>query len=271
MTLSPRLALLAAFAAVLACAPLKPAKAYMVYDFSSTWHLNDAYRRNMEDNRKRYEDLTRNDRKRSSSSSSRRSTGSTSSARNTSTRPATPNAHRYTSSAQVTREINQQMIQSLRSQMRRNGSLNATAEQGLASLENAGLVGQMRQALRQDGYEPDSVATAMALWIVVNYAISRQMDTETLRGLRAHGLVRQLQESLAGDSDMAGKSAAEKQRMAEMLYWIGSLRLAMYHNAQQQGDRQGVASLVADARTSLSETGVQNHIRRDGNRLEIGV
>ncbi len=262
----PRLGFLLLLAGMAFVSP-KPVQAYMIYDFSSTWQIDNAYQRNIEENRRRYEDLTRNDRKRSGSSSSGRSGSSGSSASSRVARASSPNAHRYTPNAQVRQQINQQMIQTLRQQLREKGRLDARAEQELRRIENTGLIQQLRQALRSDGYEPDSVATAMAYWIVVHYGISQQMDLASLRG---HALARQLRESLAGDSDMVSKSAAEKQRMAETLYWVGSLQMAQYLEAVQTGNRREISRLANESRISLSQTGVQNHIRNGSNGIEIG-
>lgn len=82
------------------------------------------------------------------------------------------------------------MRQSLQSQ----GKLNADNQQNLNYLANANLIKQAKQALKSDGYEPNSVATAMAFWVVVNYGISQGQDLSTLK---AHGMVSQLKDTLA--------------------------------------------------------------------------
>lgn len=80
----------------------------------------------------------------------------------------------------------------------------------------------------------------------------------------------QLQEVMEEDSTMQSLSNTDKQKMAETLYWIGSLEMAMYMEAQKNGDSQALGIIANDARSILSMLGVSgDQITQGSNGLEI--
>lgn len=172
---------------------------------------------------------------------------------------------RYTHSGSVTSQVNRQMIASLRQSLQANGKLTAQAERELNQLANSNLIGKVKNALKKDGYEPNRVATAMAYWVVINYGISQRAD---LSQLKAHAMVNQLKEAL-GD-DMAKMSDADKQKMADTLYWYGSLQMAFYLEAVRQNNHQAINTHVSQAKSGLSKMGLSvNNIKNNGNHLSL--
>lgn len=222
--------------------------------------MDDMYRRNREENRRNYERLR--DRSETRSSSSTR----TSSRPRQTTAQGQPNAHRYRHSDAVLAQSHRQMAQHLREALRANGALDATREREVTRLQNANVIGQIRQALRQDGYDPNSVATALVYWIVVQYAIAEQVDLAG--GLRGDTLVQQFRESMV--TSMAGMNDAEKQRMADNLYWGASLQMALYLEASKPQNARHLQQVRQQARQSLAEMGLNGRLRQRGNQLQLG-
>ena len=151
--------------------------------------------------------------------------------------------------------------------LKHNCSYNDKSYQQLTALKNANLIKQVRQALNSDGYDTTSLATATAYAITISYGIANNLD---LSQLQAHGLVHQLQEVMEEDSTMQSLSNTDKQKMADTLYWIGSLEMAMYMEAQKNGDSQALGIIANDARSILSMLGVSgDQITQGSNGLEI--
>ena len=110
-----------------------------------------------------------------------------------------------------------------RSNSKTRAVITIQSEQQLTALKNANLIKQVRQTLESDGYDTTSIATATAYAITISYGIANNLD---LSQLKAHGLVHQLQEVMEEDSTMQSLSNTDKQKMADTLYWIGSLEMA---------------------------------------------
>ncbi len=264
MTFPPRKMMTLALAAAMACVTAAPtAQAYWAWTEGTAFGYNvmdDMYRRNVEENRKNYERLRDRNETRSSSSSR-----TTSRPRQT-TAQSQPNAHRYRHSDAVLAQSHRQMAQHLRESLRANGALNATREREVVRLQNANVIGQIRQALRQDGYDPNSVATALVYWIFVQYAIAEQVDLAG--GLRGDTLVQQFRESMT--TSMASMSDAEKQRIADNLYWGASLQMALYLEASKQHNARHLQQIRQQARQALAEMGLNGRLRQSGNQLRLG-
>lgn len=197
-------------------------------------------------------------------STSRSSTRRSSTSSRSTPAPARPAVNvRYTHSPALTTRINREMIGNLRDNLRQSGQLNALTEEQLQRLQAQDLITQVRQGLRQGGYRPDSLATGMALWLTVNYAVANRLDLATLE---AHELVRQLETGMAGDEQFAAMSQEDKQRMVETLYFVGVLHWALYHQAAQSGTPQQVQQMVRQSRQLV---GAQP-LRHRGNQLSLG-
>ncbi len=159
------------------------------------------------------------------------------------------------------------MVDELQQQIRRSGQLNPEMQQWVRQLRAADLIGQVRQALRGDDYQPDSIATAMAFWITVNYGINQQLD---LTRLSSHEMVRQFTEVLGQDSSIRSMSDAERQRTAAQLYWRGTLLMGLYLQAVNEGNREAVQQFVQSSEQALRSMGVGGNVVNRGNRLRLG-
>ncbi|MDO4725062.1 MAG: hypothetical protein Q4A97_09920 [Comamonadaceae bacterium] len=224
---------------------------YKADNYFYTWHIDDAMRRDMLRNQQNKYRKTYDQAKSKSSADDKQEAAE---------------ADRYSHSSRLSQKISEQMVQTLRKKLQSNNQLTPQAEKGLSQLANANLIGQVRQALKADGYYPDSVAVAMAYWVLVNYGIAQQTDFSKIKG---HGLVRQLQAAMS-KGEVAAASHAEKQEMAEVLYWMGSLQVAMYMEAQQQKNQQAIEALVSEAKAALDAMGLGvDGIGQGRNGLEL--
>ena len=257
---------------------------YKADNYFYSWHIDDAYRRTLAYNQSRYKSTykkaksgkkssakksTTKKTTSSSGKSSKASSGKSSTSQSTAT-PKAPdysNAHRYTHSNSVSSQLNNQMIDTLRQDLQNKGRLTSQATADLDRLAKANLIGQVKTALKSDGYDPNSIATAMAYWVVINYGIATRSDLASLKG---HGMVEQLKDALS-DESIAKMSASDKQTMAETLYWLGSLQMAMYMEAVNQNNQAAINQRIQDAKSALSNMGLSTSDIKHGSRgLELG-
>lgn len=262
---------------------------YKADNYFYSWHIDDAYRRTLSYNQSRYKSTYKkaksgkksstkksSAKKSTTKTTSSKSTGKSTSSSNTkstnttSTTAKAPdysNAHRYTHSNSVSSQLNSQMIDMLRQDLQSKGRLTSQAVADLDRLSKSNLIGQVKNALKSDGYDPNSIATAMAYWVVINYGIATRSDLASLKG---HGMVEQLKDALS-DESIANMSASDKQTMAETLYWLGSLQMAMYIEAVNQNHQTAISQRVQDAKSALSNMGLSTSNIRHGSRgLELG-
>lgn len=154
------------------------------------------------------------------------------------------------------------MMASLRQILKNNGTLTAQAEKELKQLEQMDIIGQLKKALKSDGYEPNSTATATAAFVAINYGIATRSN---LASIKAYDLVRQLSE--VSDASLSNQ---QKQQMAEMLYWHAFLLTLQYTDSQKQGNQAELASLAKIANTTLSQLGLSvSQIYNGANGLAI--
>ena len=249
--------LLAAFFSTSILLTTPQVQAQLVYEWSDTYFIDAAVNANIERNKQYLEELRRENKSSTSNKSAPK-------ARQT---VAKQNVHKYKHSDSTTHEVNEAMFAALAQQLKNKGSYNDQSEQQLTALKNANLIKQVRQALESDGYDTTSIATATAYAITISYGIANNLD---LSQLKAHGLLHQLQEVMEEDSTMQSLSNTDKQKMADTLYWIGSLEMAMYMEAQKNGDSQALGIIANDARSILSMLGVSgDQITQGSNGLEI--
>lgn len=260
---------------------------YKADNYFYSWHIDDAYRRTLSYNYKSAYTKAKSGKKSStkkstskkstakatSSKATGKSTSSATTKSTSTTSTATPkapdysNAHRYTHSNSVSSQLNSQMIDTLRQDLQSKGRLTSQAAADLDRLSKSNLIGQVKNALKSDGYDPNSIATAMAYWVVVNYGIATRSDLASLKG---HGMVEQLKDALS-DESIANMSASDKQTMAETLYWLGSLQMAMYIEAVNQNHQTAINQRVQEAKSALSNMGLSTSNIRHGSRgLELG-
>lgn len=253
---------------------------YKADNYFYSWHLDDAYRRTLAYNQSRYKSTYKKAKsgkkssakkfttKKTTSSSGKSSTskGSTSQSTTTPKAPDYSNAHRYSHSNSVSSQLNSQMIDTLRQDLQSKGRLTSQAVADLDRLSKSNLIGQVKTALKSDGYDPNSIATAMAYWVVINYGIATRSDLASLKG---HGMVEQLKSALS-DESIANMSASDKQTMAETLYWLGSLQMAMYMEAVNQNNQTAINQRIQDAKSALSNMGLSTSDIKHGSRgLEL--
>ena len=240
--------LLAAFfsASILFAAP--QAQAIIGLEPSDTYFIDAAVKANIERNKQYLKELQRQNGNVVSNKSAKQST-------------TKKGVHKYSHSNSTTREVNEKMFAALAQQLKNKGSYNNQSKQQLTALKNANLVNQVRQALKSDGYDISSIATATAYLITISYGIANNQD---LSQLKAHELVRQLQAAMEEDSTMQSLSNTDKQKMADTLYWIGSLEMAMYMEANKNNDSQALNTIANDARSILAMLGVS------GNQIVLG-
>ena len=257
---------------------------YKADNYFYSWHIDDAYRRTLAYNQSRYKSTykkaksgkkssakksTTKKTTSSSGKSSKASSGKSSTNQSTTTTkaPDYSNAHRYSHSNSVSSQLNSQMINTLRQDLQSKGRLTSQATADLDRLSKSNLIGQVKTALKSDGYDPNSIATAMAYWVVINYGIATRSDLASLKG---HGMVEQLKDALS-DESIAKMSASDKQTMAETLYWLGSLQMAMYMEAVNQNNQTAINQRIQDAKSALSNMGLSTSNIKHGSRgLELG-
>ncbi|TWV80781.1 DUF6683 family protein [Moraxella sp. VT-16-12] len=257
---------------------------YRADNYFYTWHIDNAIMQNSWFNDDSYKKTykkaksskksttkktTSSSGKSSKASSGKSSTSKGSTSQSTAT-PKTPdysNAHRYSHSNSVSSQLNSQMIDTLRQDLQNKGRLTSQATADLDRLSKSNLIGQVKTALKSDGYDPNSIATAMAYWVVINYGIATRSDLASLKG---HGMVEQLKDALS-DESIANMSASDKQTMAETLYWLGSLQMAMYMEAVNQNNQTAINQRIQDAKSALSNIGLSTSDIKHGSRgLELG-
>ena len=164
-------------------------------------------------------------------------------------------------------EIDAKMIDALRQHLQSIGKYSEDSEQQLTQLQNSYLISRVKNALLSDGYDANSIATAMAYVTAINYGITQHLD---LSSVKAHPMVGQIQDAMDKDSYLRNLSDADKQRIADTYYWIGSLQTAMYMEAANAGDQQALNDLAKEANAVLTSFGLSTaQIREGSNGLEI--
>ena len=107
----------------------------------------------------------------------------------------------------------------------------------------------------------------MAYMATVNYGIAAGQD---LRQLKAHGLVKQLQQAMTSDGYMQGLDDGDKQRMADTFYWLASLQMGMYLEASAAGNQAALQSLAQEANGILKALNLSvDKLRNGSNGLEL--
>lgn len=223
--------------------------------------LQDAYLRTLQQNKDNYERWYGKAKPKKSSKKATKTTQSTKSTQTTSSVKTQTGAHRYKHSSAISREIHTEMIALVKSRLQKAGALTPQAQSELNQLSKRDLLGELRRALANDGYEPNSLATALSTWVTVNYGIIKRSD---MTSLQAHGLVNQLATALDSETSLAQMSSADKQRLAERLYWLSTVQMGMYLEAQRTGNSTHLNALTKDAHSSLSAVGLS------ANQLGIG-
>lgn len=103
------------------------------------------------------------------------------------------------------------------------------------------------------GYPVDSVATAMTTWLLVNYEIIHDV---AVTPAQAEGVYRQITGLFATLPDFQTATDADKQRMAEGLYWIAHLQ--KFANDQAKTGKAGFTQedVMRQSRAIFKEYGL---------------
>lgn len=123
------------------------------------------------------------------------------------------------------------------------------------------LMAALKPELESRGYEINSVASAMTLWLIVNYTIIHDAEVSDAE---ARALYRQIEQLFATLPDFERGSDAEKQRMAEGLYWTSVLQRHTYEQAKAGMPGYDLGVIANESRRILQAYGL------DLDRLEIG-
>lgn len=131
--------------------------------------------------------------------------------------------------------------------------LDSTARAQLnAYFENSDLMGALAPEIEKYGFDVHSIATAMTIWLAANYEI---IHGETTDAAQIRGLHAQMTQLLATLPDFSHGSDADKQRMAEGLYWIALLQQYVYQQAQNGMPGYSEKAVVDQAREVLAQYG----------------
>lgn len=108
-----------------------------------------------------------------------------------------------------------------------------------AFLGNGALMRNFERLMASYGFDPLNLADVVAahyivLWEVVHDQVPAQGEIRGTRG--------RIVAALAGKSELAGMSNAQKQEAADTLKLLSALALTSYEDFKRRGDRQGLAS-----------------------------
>lgn len=154
-------------------------------------------------------------------------------------------------SAAVSEQVREEVIQQL---------AQAAGRKGMAPQAQKQLQQQLRDAfgkvdidkvigdpLRKKGFDPHNVVTATTYWLLTNYSIAQEVvSTDT----QNKAVLAQMRERMDASPDLAAMGHAQKQRMAEGLYWFALLQQFAQEQAQKGVagyERQAVAQDAGDA------------------------
>lgn len=168
-------------------------------------------------------------------------------------------AYAYRHDPAVSAEVSRQYMQKLAAVLQQSGRLEPGDQKKLDELAGVDVPALLRTALQAKGYEANSVATAMAFWMLSHYGVAHQRNTSDLD---SGVLMQQLQLGMSSNPKMRDMSDREKQAMAETLLWSGFLQKLAYDEALTQASSQR-EELASKARASLKESGV------DLERLQV--
>lgn len=157
-----------------------------------------------------------------------------------------PNAFRYKYSPQVSQEVKAQMIDRIVAQATSENRADLRKE-----LQQIDMVGTVRTVLKQQGYEPDSVASATTYFILSNYGIAHGTESTDAQN---RAVLKQFEQAFGSMSSMRGASDAQKQKSAELLYWFATLQHIQWKSVS--GNAQARATAAAQAKEAVKSLGV---------------
>ncbi|PAT35253.1 DUF6683 family protein [Vandammella animalimorsus] len=170
-----------------------------------------------------------------------------------------PKAYQYQYSQSVSQQTEEAFIANLLDHAKKTGTLDAAAEAKIRRMQSWNFIPTIRETLRKKGGSKDSVAQAMAFWLVINYGTIRKAQD---MGVETGNLVNQLETVMSKDKNMLSMSDADKQRLAENLLWLALMQIVIQEEAGQ--DPAALQAAANQARSNLKSLGV------DPEKMTIG-
>lgn len=176
-----------------------------------------------------------------------------------------PSAYEFTPSAAVSAAVMEDFLNEFYAHAEKNGA-DAQTLGDIRAMRNWGALDVMRDRLKAAGLNPDSLATAMMLWLQSSYSVIYESEGAELP---KNGLLTQLQRAMSQDKSILAMNNEQKQRAAEGMLWMTFVQT--YAQAKLGDDpaaRREAAQLV---RKNLLENGIDPdlmHITRNGLELK---
>ncbi|MDO5090327.1 MAG: hypothetical protein Q4D61_02165 [Cardiobacteriaceae bacterium] len=120
-------------------------------------------------------------------------------------------------------------------------------------LMDTDLVALLAPEVEKYGYPANSVASAVTLWFAVNYGIVHDVEVSDA-AIRA--LYRQITALFATLPDFERGTDAEKQRMAEGLYWAAALQRHAYEQAKAGMPGYHLDAIAEESRRIMQRYGI---------------
>lgn len=175
-----------------------------------------------------------------------------------------PSAYEYKPSAAVSTTVMEDFLNALYAHAQQNGADAQTLED-IRAMRNWGTMDLMREQVKANGLQPDSLATAMTLWLAISYkAIHQAEGTDAPNS----GLYTQLRRAMSEDKTVLAMNDEQKQRAAEGMLWMAFVQI--YAQAKLENDPQGRSEAAKLARQTLKDNGIDPdlmHITKNG--LEV--
>lgn len=159
----------------------------------------------------------------------------------------------YTPDINVSVQVKGDIIKQLQAIGAANG-MSAEQSQVLADgLQQADLVGETWKALEGMGYPRNSLDTATAYWILMNWDIVQGRESSPAA---YQGAYRQIVAHFADNPHLKAMGAQEKQYAAEIMIWLAGLQGTLFQEAQKSGNSSAMTAAAQDARSALSQFGM---------------
>ena len=169
----------------------------------------------------------------------------------TEARKPDPKGYEYQYSPAVSNKVTADYLNALIQEAQRSGQLTPEKEAQLRSMGQWNVVESLRNRIRDNGFNPDSVAQAMAFWLQINYLT---IVEATGSDIPTNHLLTQLQNAMGHDPAMIAMSDADKQEIAEQLLWMAFIQILVREDAQ--GDPAKMQQAAQHARDALNGMGI---------------
>ncbi|MDO4724492.1 MAG: hypothetical protein Q4A97_06985 [Comamonadaceae bacterium] len=175
-----------------------------------------------------------------------------------------PSAYEYQRSEAVSAAVMEDFLNDFHAHAQKNGA-DAQTLKNIRAMRNWAAMDLMRQQIKANGLPPDSLATAMMLWLSINYTAIHQNEGTDLPKSR---LYTQLRAAMSEDKVVLAMNDEQKQRAAEGMLWMAFVQI--YAMEKLGSNPQGRSEAAKLARQSLKSGGIDPdlmHITKNG--LEV--